>query len=126
MSGSSVVTYHRTWPYFLERFDLEKLNEVEPKPGIAPGPRHIARLADEMKESRVGIVIVETFSNLRTAQRLAELSNGRTIVLAQEVGAVGGVDTYQELFRHNAAELLAAHRELSGTSANPPTAETTR
>ncbi len=126
LAGSRVVTYHRTWPYFLKRFNLEKLDEVEPKPGIAPGPRHITRLAEEMKENGVGLVIVETFSNQRTAQRVAELAKGRTVLLAQEVNAIPGVETYQALFQYNTEALLAAHRELNGASANPPAAETTR
>jgi ABC-type Zn uptake system ZnuABC Zn-binding protein ZnuA len=124
LAGARVVTYHRTWAYFLKRFNLEKLDEVEPKPGIAPGPRHITRLAEEMKNNGVGLVIVETFSNQRTAQRVADLSKGRTVLLAQEVNAVPGVETYQALFQYNAEALLAAHRELNGASTNPPGAET--
>ena len=126
LAGARVVTYHRTWPYFLKRFKLQKLDEVEPKPGIAPGPRHIAQLAEEMERSGVGLVIVETFSNQRTAQRVADLSKGRTVLLAQEVNAVPGVETYQALFQYNTEALLAAHRELNGASTNPPAAETTR
>ena len=126
LAGARVVTYHRTWPYFLKRFKLQKLDEVEPKPGIAPGPRHLAQLAKEMERSGVGLVIVETFSNQRTAQRVADLSKGRTVLLAQEVNAVPGVETYQALFRYNIEALLAAHRELNGASTNPPGAETTR
>ncbi len=126
LAGARVVTYHRTWPYFLKRFKLQKLDEVEPKPGIAPGPRHIAQLAKEMERSGVGLVIVETFSNQRTAQRVADLSKGRTVLLAHEVNAVPGVETYQALFEYNTEALLAAHRELNGASTNPPTAETTR
>jgi ABC-type Zn uptake system ZnuABC Zn-binding protein ZnuA len=126
LAGSRVVTYHRTWPYFLKRFNLEKLDEVEPKPGIAPGPRHIAGLAEEMKKNGVGLVVVETFSNQRTAQRLAELSKGRTVLLAQEVNAIAGVETYQELFRYNTEALLAAHRELNGASAGPSAADPRR
>ncbi len=126
LAGSSVVTYHRTWPYFLKRFNLEKLDEVEPKPGIAPGPRHIAQIAEEMQKNGVGLVIVETFSDQRAAQRLAELSHGRSVLLAQEVNAVPGVDTYQALFEHNIEGLLTAHQELSGASANPLAVETTR
>jgi hypothetical protein len=79
-----------------------------------------------MERSGVGLVIVETFSNQRTAQRLAELSKGRPVVLAQEVHAVPGVDSYQALFQYNIEALLAAHRELNGASTNPPAAETTR
>ena len=126
LAGTRVVTYHRTWPYFLKRFALEKLAEVEPKPGIAPGPRHIARVARKMKENGVGLVIVETFSDLKTAQRLADLVGGRAVVLAQEVDALPGVKTYQALFEHNVEVLLAAQRELSGSPTKPPTEETTR
>ena len=126
LAGARVVTYHRTWPYFLKRFNLEKVGEVEPKPGIAPGPLHIARVAEKMKKNGVGLVIVETFSNKRTARRLAELSNGRTVFLAQEVNSVPGVETYQALFEYNIETLLAAHRELNGASTNPPAAETAR
>jgi len=126
LAGARVVTYHRTWPYFLKRFKLQKLDEVEPKPGVAPGPRHIAQLAEEMKRSGVGLVIVETFSNQRTAQRVADLSKGRTVLLAQEVNAVPGVETFQALFQYNTEALLAANRELNGTSTNPPATEPTR
>jgi ABC-type Zn uptake system ZnuABC Zn-binding protein ZnuA len=126
LSGTRVVTYHRTWPYFLERFALEKLAEVEPNPGIAPGPRHIARVAKEMEENDVGLVLVETFSDLKTAQRLAELVGGRAVVLAQQVNALPDVKTYEALFEHNVEALLAAQRELSGSPTTPATTEATR
>jgi ABC-type Zn uptake system ZnuABC Zn-binding protein ZnuA len=115
LAGVRVVSYHRTWPYFLKRFALKKLAEVEPKPGIAPGPRHIARVAEQMKQNGVGLVIVETFSNQKTAQRLAELAGGRVVLLAQEVNSHSGAETYQALFEHNVEALLAAHGELGGT-----------
>jgi len=126
LAGTRVVTYHRTWPYFLKRFALEKLAEVEPKPGIAPGPRHIARVAKEMEENDVRLVIVETFSDLKTAQRLADLVGGRAVVLAQEVNALPDVKTYEALFEHNVEALLAAQRELGGSPTKSPTAEAVR
>jgi ABC-type Zn uptake system ZnuABC Zn-binding protein ZnuA len=114
LRGSMVVVYHRTWPYFLKRFSLVKLAEVEPKPGIAPGPRHVAGLAERMESSGVGLVIVETYSNRKIAERLAELAGGRVVVLAQEVKALPGVESYQGLFEHNVDALLAAWRDLEG------------
>ena len=114
LRGTSIVVYHRTWPYFRKRFSLDKLAEVEPVPGIAPGPRHIATVAERMEENRVGLVIVETFSNLRIARRLADLAAGRAVVLAQQVEALPGVDSYQALFRYNAEALLEAQRQLRG------------
>jgi hypothetical protein len=79
-----------------------------------------------MEQSGVGLVILATFSNQKTARRLAELASGRAVVLAQEVNALPGVETYQALFQYNTEALLAAHRELKEVSANPPAGETTR
>jgi len=115
LAGVSVVSYHRTWPYFLKRFGMKKLAEVEPKPGIAPGPRHVAGIAEQMKQNGVRLVIVETFSNQKTARRVAELAGGRTVLLAQEVDALPGVETYQALFEHDVEALLAAQRELGAS-----------
>ena len=115
LAGLRVVSYHRTWPYFLKRFALKKLAEVEPKPGIAPGPRHVARIAAQMEQNGVGLVIVETFSNQKTARRVAELAGGRVVLLAQEVNSHSGAETYQALFEHNVEALLAAQGELGGT-----------
>lgn len=126
LAGARVVTYHRTWSYFLKRFGLEKVGEVEPKPGIAPGPLHIARVAAKMKDEGVGLVIVETFSNQRTARRLADLADGVTVLLAQDVNAVPGIESYQALFEYNTEALLAAQRELNGRTTNRPATETTR
>ena len=38
--GTKVVTYHRSWPNFAERFGLDVIGYVEPKPGIPPSPQH--------------------------------------------------------------------------------------
>src|SRR5213595_4195671 len=38
--GRKVITYHRSWPNFCERFGLVVSDYVEPKPGIPPSPSH--------------------------------------------------------------------------------------
>ena len=103
----------------MKRFNLRKLDEVEPKPGIAPGPRHIAAVAERMLEQDAGLVIVETFSDRRTAAKLADLCGGRIALLAQEVDSVSDVDTYQKLFEYNVETLLAAARELNPSATSP-------
>src|SRR2546421_484939 len=47
--GVKVVTYHRSWPNFADRFGLEIIGYVEPKPGIPPSPSHTIDLIQEMK-----------------------------------------------------------------------------
>jgi ABC-type Zn uptake system ZnuABC Zn-binding protein ZnuA len=113
--GTKVVSYHRTWPYFLRRFSLEKMGEVEPKPGIAPGPQHIAHLAEQMIQEGVRVVILETFSNRKIAERVAKRSDARTVVLAQEVHALPEVDSYEQLFEYNVNALLEALQTRAAT-----------
>src|SRR5882724_6618169 len=38
--GTKVVTYHRSFPNFAERFGLDIIGYVEPRPGIPPSPQH--------------------------------------------------------------------------------------
>ena len=113
--GTSVVTYHRTWPYFLRRFSLEKIAEVEPKPGISPGPQHIAGVVEQMNQQRVRVVIVETFSSHKIAERVAERADARALVLAQEVHALPDVDSYERLFEYNVDALLGALDQPAAT-----------
>jgi hypothetical protein len=32
--GAKIVTFHRSFPYFAHAFDLDIVEELEPKPGI--------------------------------------------------------------------------------------------
>lgn len=110
--GTAVVTYHRTWPYFLDRFGLVRVAEVEPKPGIAPGPRHLNECVETMKARGAPIVIVETFNNRKHASLVAERAGGRAVVLAQAVRAVPEVETYEQLFEYNVRQILTACQEI--------------
>lgn len=116
--GTPVVTYHRTWPYFLARFGLESIGEVEPKPGISPGPRHLSACVEKMRAAGARIIIVETFNSLKNAEQVAHRSGGTAVVLAQEVGALPGVETYEQLFEYDVEQLLAAFRD-GGAAGGP-------
>ena len=47
--GAKLVTYHRSWPNFMEHFGLDVMGYVEPKPGIPPSPSHTLELIEDMK-----------------------------------------------------------------------------
>ena len=109
--STPVVTYHRMWPYFLARFGLVSIGEVEPKPGISPGPKHLLECVERMKARGAKVIFVETFNNLGNAKSVADRAGGQAIVLAQEVKAVPGVDTYEKLFEYNIDKILTAFQE---------------
>lgn len=119
--GTPVVTYHRSWPYFLDRFGLVSIGEVEPKPGISPGPQHLADCVDNMKANQARTVIVETFNNRKNAETVASKVGGKAVVLAQEVLAVPEADTYEKLFEFNVRALIEAF-QAAGVEPKAPAA----
>src|SRR4029450_9118538 len=64
--GTKVVTYHRSFPNFADRFGLDIIGYVEPRPGIPPTPQHTLDVITEMKRQNVKVVLVEPYFDLKT------------------------------------------------------------
>jgi ABC-type Zn uptake system ZnuABC Zn-binding protein ZnuA len=106
--GAKLVTYHRSWPNFMERFGLEVIGYVEPKPGIPPTPAHTINLISEMKRLGVKVIVVEPYWSLKTPEAIAAQVGGRVLVLAPSVGGRPEVQDYIQLFDYNVRQLAAA------------------
>jgi zinc/manganese transport system substrate-binding protein len=111
--GTKIVVYHRVWPYFFERFNLVKADEIEPKPGLSPGPRHLSQVVQAMKDQNIKVVVVETFNSLTNAESVAHRAGGKAIVLPTEVNAIPEVTSYEALFEHNVRALIQAFKDAA-------------
>jgi ABC-type Zn uptake system ZnuABC Zn-binding protein ZnuA len=109
--GLKVVTYHRSWPNFVDRFGLDVIGYVEPRPGIPPSPSHVFELIAEMKRQNVKILIVEPYFDLKTPSMVGRETGARVLVLAPSVGGEKEITDYIELFDYDLKLLLAAIRE---------------
>jgi len=113
--GTKLVTYHRSWPNFMERFGLEVMGYVEPKPGIPPSPVHTLELIDEMKRGGVKLIVVEPYFSLKTPQAIAnQVPGGQVLILAPSVGGVKEVTDYVQLFEYNVNLLAGALKKATG------------
>jgi ABC-type Zn uptake system ZnuABC Zn-binding protein ZnuA len=109
--GLKVVTYHRSWPNFCERFGLDVVGDVEPRPGIPPSPSHIIALIQEMKRLGIKIVLVEPYFDLRTPKSVARETGARIVVMPPSVGGEKEITDYVALFDHNVRLLVDAITE---------------
>lgn len=112
--GTKVVTYHRSWPNFMERFGLNVMGYVEPKPGIPPSPSHTLELIQDMKAQGVKVVVVEPYFDLRTPQSIATQAGGTVLVLAPSVGGAKAASDYIQLFEYDVNQLAAALKQTTG------------
>jgi ABC-type Zn uptake system ZnuABC Zn-binding protein ZnuA len=106
--GTRVVTYHRSWSNFAERFGLQVVGFVEPKPGIPPSPAHTLALTQDMKAQAVPLIVVEPYFDLRTPNAIARATGARVLVLTPSVGGVKEAGSYIALFDYNIGLLVSA------------------
>jgi ABC-type Zn uptake system ZnuABC Zn-binding protein ZnuA len=112
--GTKIVTYHRSWPNFVERFGLDVIGYVEPKPGIPPSPSHTLDLIAEMKRTGTKLILVEPYFDLKTPQAIARETGGTVLVLAPSVGGAPEATDYIKLFDYDIMTLAAALKKVTG------------
>jgi zinc/manganese transport system substrate-binding protein len=106
--GVKVVTYHRSWPNFADRFGLDIIGYVEPKPGIPPSPSHTIDLIQEMKRQNVKIIMVEPYFDLKTPNSIARETGGKVLVMPPSVGGEKEITDYFKLFDYDIKLLVDA------------------
>ncbi|MEO7271291.1 MAG: metal ABC transporter substrate-binding protein [Vicinamibacterales bacterium] len=112
--GTKIVTYHRSWPNFMERFGLDVIGYVEPKPGIPPSPSHTLDLIGEMKAKGVKLIVVEPYFDLKTPQAIANQVGGKVLILAPSVGGTKEATDYIQLFDYDVNLLAATLKQTAG------------
>jgi zinc/manganese transport system substrate-binding protein len=105
--GQAIVTYHRSWPYLTERFGLRGDLQLEPKPGIPPSAKHLARLTTEAESRKVKVILQEPFYTLKAARFLAARTGAKVVVVPNMTGGSTEAGSYLEML-DNAIRKVAA------------------
>jgi zinc/manganese transport system substrate-binding protein len=112
--GTRLVTYHRSWPNFTERFGLDVIGYVEPKPGIPPSPSHTVELIGEMKRQQAKVILVEPYFDTKTPDSIAREVGGKVLVLSPSVGGVKAATDYIKLFDYDISQLTTTFKQVLG------------
>ena len=105
IENRKVVAYHKSFDYFFQTLGLEVVAYLEPKPGVAPTPSHVAKVLSEMKRQNIRVIVQETYYPSRTSLTLASLV-GAQVVKIQGGTSVG--KSYLEEIRDRALRLRKA------------------
>jgi len=106
--GTKIVTYHKSFNYFLERFGLELAGTIEPKPGIEPSPSYVNSLIPKLKAEGVKVVIVEPFRPRKTPEYVAQAIGAKLVLLPGSVGGNDKTKDYFALFDYDIQTLVNA------------------
>src|SRR6187455_2972847 len=110
--GAKVVTYHRSFPNFADRFGLDIVGYVEPRPGIPPTPQHTLDLMTEMKRQNVKLVLVEPYFDLKTPNAIGRETGAQVLVMPPSVGGVKEASDYFKLFDYDINLVVGALKKV--------------
>jgi zinc/manganese transport system substrate-binding protein len=106
--GTKVVTYHKSFTYFLERFGLVLAGTIEPKPGVEPSPSYVNALIPRLKTEGVKLLMIEPFRPRKTPEYIAQAIGGKLLFLPGSVGGNEHAKDYFSLFDYDVSQVAAA------------------
>ena len=73
--GTAVLTYHESWDYFVEYFELTipvPPKTIEEKPGFVPSPRRVEEVIRLAKDKNVKVIVTEPYYDVSIGQAIAD------------------------------------------------------
>ncbi len=95
------VTYHKTLTYFLNRFQIENPEILEPKPGIPPTSAHILEVIETIKKLQIPLIIVENYFDPTVTEKIKQIiPTIRSLTVPVAVEGASNIVTIDDLFEN--------------------------
>ncbi|RJY13215.1 zinc ABC transporter substrate-binding protein [Parashewanella spongiae] len=95
LQGKNVIAYHSSFRYLFKWLQINQVDDLEPKPGLAPTTSHLAQLLKSANNQRVTAVILTSYQDTRGGEWLSKRAKIPMVVLPM---SIGGNDDSQDLF----------------------------
>ena len=108
IKGLKVISYHKTYIYFADRFGLQIIGELEEKPGIPPPPQHRDEVVEQVRREGVREILNDNFYSREAADYVASKTNAHVVLTYVDVGATEEAYTYEKLIEFLLEEIIQA------------------
>lgn len=98
VKGKKVVQYHKLYDYFINRYQLRLIGNLEPLPGIPPNARHLDSLVEKAKTEGLDFIMQDVYHPQKPARFLSEKTGAKVIVVPHDVGAASEAKDIFSLF----------------------------
>ncbi len=96
--GMKVVQYHELYNYFLRRYGIKSIDNLEPVPGIKPNSKHALKLVNEIRSNNVKLILQDVYHEHKTASFIAAKTGAKVVELPHDVGAIKGTGTLDRFY----------------------------
>ncbi|MGB2867082.1 MAG: metal ABC transporter substrate-binding protein [Bacteroidota bacterium] len=100
LHGKNVVTYHKTYAYFADRFGFTIAAELEEKPGIPPPPQRRDAIVEQIKRDGVKVILNDNFYSREAADYVASKTSAKVFITYIDVNATDEVNSYDKLITY--------------------------
>ena len=107
-NGAKVIAYHNEWCHFENRFGLQIVDFIEPKPGIPPTPSQLVKIINEVKRNSIKVIISSPYFTTSSSDVVAKQTGAKVLTLATSAGAFENVKSYFDVFDYNIDQLVSA------------------
>ncbi len=111
LKGMHAIVHHKSFTYLLDWLGIEKIADLEPKPGLPPTSAHLARLLKITKEKQPDFTLIAAYQNAKGARWLRKKTGVRYIQLPYTVGGDNKSQSLISLFDQSLDLLLRASPE---------------
>ena len=108
LRGLKIITYHKTWVYFCDRFGIEIRGEIEEKPGIPPSQEYLASLIKKIQTEGIKVLFVDTIYPSKDGDYLAAKTGAKVVSSPIDLGGAPNTDDYFSLISTLLGRILAA------------------
>ena len=106
--GTKIIAYHNEWCYFENRFGLQIVDFLEPKPGIPPSPSQLVKIIGEIKNNQIKVIISSPYFTTSSSDVVAKQTGAKVLTLATSSSAFESIKNYYDLFDYNITQLVSA------------------
>jgi len=97
LRGRKIIGYHKNWAYFGNRFGLDFVGYIEPKPGIPPTPRHVETIIDLIRNQGIRVILTANYFDPAKPKVIADRTGATVVIVPLSCGGEPGIDTYEKL-----------------------------
>jgi ABC-type Zn uptake system ZnuABC Zn-binding protein ZnuA len=108
LRGRKIIGYHKNWIYFGERFGLDIIGYIEPKPGIPPTPRHVESMIDLIRDQGIKVILTANYFDPAKPQAIADRTGAIVVIVPMGSGGEAGIEGYEQLIDAWITRLVAA------------------
>jgi zinc/manganese transport system substrate-binding protein len=108
LKGVHVISYHADLAYFCKFFGMIVTGCLEPKPGIPPNAKHLAKLVADAKRDGVKLVLFHQAQNPRLPEKIANRVGAKLVCFANMVKSRPEINSFIELQEYNLNLMLEA------------------